>query len=295
MSDNSSADIRTTAPPEPASTPEAAQGPQPQKSKRLLYTVLSMAVVFVVLLGVLFWQLFIGPQREAQNILDGISDNSGSITAVNSSMMVFEGQKIAQANSEQKGLAIGEELTDPPAFIFTNGKDIENRKVLDFYFDFSDQRSRDALIFNANNLKSLVESGQIELRLHALFGGKAYSMYAAEALSEVFAANTDLAWDSLLTLLRNSPALLETDDNGELVAGIVSTLTAVGVTEVDSESIQNGTFASWLLSIGNDPELNTATALSLPHVVFDGKELNLSADQLNDPDAFRKAITRELD
>lgn len=283
----------------PEITPEAAAveaepKPQPQKSKRLLYAVLAMAVVFVLLLGVLFWQVFIGPQREAQNILDGAMANSGTITAVNSSMVVFEGQELTQANSEQKGLAIGEELTEPPAFIFTNGKDIEGRKVLDFYFDFSDQRSRDALIFNANTLKSLVESGQIELRLHALFDGRAYSMYAAEALSEVFAANTDLAWDSLLTLLRNAPALLETDDNGELVAGIVSALKAVGVTEVDEESIKNGTFATWLLSIGNDPVLNSATALSLPHIVLAGKELNLSADQVNDSDAFRKAITREL-
>lgn len=260
--------------------------------KRLTIVVSVLAAVLVVLLGVLVWQLYIGPQRAAQTALDSAAANRGEITAVNTDLVAFEGQKIENANSEQKGLAVGDELTSPPAFIFTNGKDIADRKVVDFYFDFADQRSRDALIANSISLSSLVESGQIELRLHPLFGGRAYSMYASEALSEVFAANPDLAWDSLMTLLRNAPALVSIDSNDEMVKSIVAILKTDGVTAVDEQSIKNGTFAGWLLSIGNDPQLKGTVAPKLPYILADGTPLNLSVDQLNDPDAFKRAVIR---
>lgn len=272
-------------------TEETAPAVDPTR-KRLTIVVSVLAAALVVLLGVLVWQLYIGPQRSAQTALDGAAANRGEITALNTGLVAFEGQKIENANSEQKGLALDGELTDPPAFIFTNGKDIADRKVVDFYFDFADQRSRDALIANSISLRSLVESGQIELRLHALFGGRAYSMYAAEALSEVFAANPDLAWDSLMVLLRNAPALVSLDSNDEMVKSIVSILKTDGVTAVDEQSIKNGTFAAWLLSIGNDPQLKGTAAPKLPYILAGGTPLNLSVDQLNDPDAFRRAVIR---
>lgn len=262
--------------------------------KGLKIAVSALAATLVVLIGVLVWQLYLGPQRSAQSALDGAAANSGPIAALNTDMATFEGQKIDQANVEQKGLAQGSKLTDPPAFIFTNGKDIADRKVLDFYFDFSDQRSRDALISNSISLRSLVESGQVELRLHPLFGGRAYSMYASEALAEVFAAESDLAWESLMTLLRNAPALASVDSNDEMVKGVVSNLESSGVSAVDAESIQNGTFATWLLSIGNDPQLNGAVAPKLPYILVDGRQLNIAVDSLNNPDLFKRAVLKEI-
>lgn len=277
------------------SDPKAASPEESESStKRLKVIVSALAGLLVISLGILVWQLYIGPQRSAQSALDGAAANQGAITALNTSMVTFEGQKIDQANVDQKGLAVGKDLTEPPAFIFTNGKDTADRKVLNFYFDFSDQRSRDALISNSISLRALVESGQVELQLHPLFGGRAYSMYAAEALAEVFAADSNLAWESLMVLLRNAPVLSSVDSNDEMVKGIVSGLKNSGVSAVDEESIQNGTFATWLLSIGNDPAINGAVSPKLPYILVGDRPLNLSVDQLNDPDAFKRAVLKEI-
>ena len=274
-------------------TQDNGEQPVDPARRKLKLLVSILAGVLVVLLGVLGWQLYSG-QRSAQAALDAISANQGPIQALNTDLVTYEGQKLDRANVDQKGLAQGEELTESPAFIFTNGKENADRKVMDFYFDFSDQRSRDALISNSISLRGLVESGQVELRLHPLFGGRAYSVYASEALAEVFAADTDLAWDSLMVLLRNAPELAASDSNDEVVQGIVSRLAADGVTAVDEESIKNGTFATWLLSIGNDPKLNSAVAPKLPYILVDDRALNLSVDQLNDPDAFKRAVIQEI-
>jgi len=262
--------------------------------KRLKIIISVFAVILVVVLAIAAWVLYLGPQRNAQSLLDGFAASRGNITAVNSSMATFSGQKIADANVKQKGLAEGGKLTTPPAFIFTNGKKDADRKVLDFYFDFSDQRSRDALISNANSLRGLTESGQIELRLHPLFGGRAYSMYASEALSEIFASDKDHAWDSLMVLLRNAPEYADSDSKDEIVKGMVSSLKTLGVSSVDSDSIKNGTFASWLLSIGNDPRLSGANGPKLPYILLNDRQLNLSADQLNNSDSFKRELLKEI-
>jgi len=273
---------------------ETADEAQSKTRRRLKLTIAVLAGVLVVLMGVLAWSVYIAPERDAQAALDSVAASQGPIAALNTGLVTYEGQKLESANAEQKGLAQGDELTTPPAFIFTNGKKSADREVLSLYFDFSDQRSRDALIANSISLRALVESGKVELQLHPLFGGRAYSMYAAEALSEVFAADSDLAWDSLMVLLRNAPVLSATDSNDEMIQGIVSGLTAEGVTAVDGESIKNGTFATWLLSIGNDSRLSGAVAPKLPYILVGDRPLNLSADQLNDPDAFKRAVLREL-
>lgn len=262
--------------------------------KRLKIAISMLAGLLVVSLVVLGWQLYLGPQRDAQKALDGFAAQQGPVTAVNSEMVTFEGQKLEAANVDQKALAQEGVATTPPAFIFSNGKDSESKKELHFYFDFSDQRSRDALISNSISLRALVESGQVELHLHPLFGGRAYSMYAAEALAEVFAAQEELAWDSLMVLLRNAPVLAAVDSNEELLKSLVSALRGVGVSVADEESIANGTFATWLLSIGNDPTINGAVAPKLPYILVENSPLNLSVDQLNNPDAFKRSVIKEI-
>lgn len=262
--------------------------------KKLIITASILAGVFVILLGALLWKLYIEPQKSAQNSLNNIATSQGPVTPVNTTMKMFEGQKLETANVEQKALSSNDEVTTPPAFIFNNGKDNPDRKVMKFYFDFSDQRSRDALIMNSTAISGLIRSGQIELHLHPLFGGNAYSMYSAEALAEVFATDPDLAWDTLMALLRNAPAISGTDNADEMVKSIVAVVEKVGPSRVDVESIQNGTFATWLLSIGNDPVLNSAVAPKLPHILVGDSTLALNANELNNPDSFRRAVTEEL-
>lgn len=261
--------------------------------RKLKLAVSFLAAILAVLLGVLAWQHY-STKGDSQAALDAIADSQGAITALNTDLVTYEGQKLESANVEQKGLAQGKELTDSPAFIFTNGKSNPDREVLDFYFDFSDQRSRDALIANSISLRALVESGMVELRLHPLFGGRAYSVYASEAMAEIFAADSNLAWDSLMALLRNAPVLSVSDSNDEIIQGIVSGVEAQGVTAVDEESIRNGTFATWLISIGNDPKLNSAVAPKLPYILVADRPLGLSVDQLNDSNAFKRAVLQEL-
>lgn len=275
-----------------SSEPESSVNPRGRKP--LLIAVIALAVVFVVLSGFLVWKSYIAPQQNAVRALEGIAASRGNITALNTSMVTYNGQKVAEANVKQKGLGQGDRLTSPPAFIFTNGKKDDSRKVVDFYFDFSDQRSRDALISNSNSLRDLVESGKVELRLHSLLSGRAYSVYASEALAEVFSADSDHSWDSLLVLLRNAPEYADSDSNDEIVKGIVSSVKNTGANSVDAESVKNGTFASWLLSVGNDPKLNGAVAPKLPYILVADRELNLSVNQLNDSDAFKRAVLKEI-
>jgi len=270
----------------PEQTPDSTR-------RRLKLAVILLGAVLVVLLVVLAWQTYLAPQRNAQSALDSAAASRGTITALNTSLVTYAGQELETANVDQKGLGQGKKLTSSPAFIFTNGRENPDRQVLDFYFDFSDQRARDALISNSISLQALVESGNVELRLHPLFGGRAYSMYAAESLSEVFADDPDNAWSALMVLLRNAPALSGLDSNDATVDGIVSALNSQGIETADKESIKNGTFATWLLSIGDDPKLNSATALKLPYILVGDRPLNLSADQLNDPDAFKRAVLEE--
>lgn len=267
----------------------------PKVSPRTLKIVaIVLAAIMVVGGGALYWQSYVGPQRHAQSVLDDLANNTGKITAVNTDMVTFAGQKVENTNIDQKALAQGSTETTPPAFIFSNGKSDKDRPVVDYYLDFSDQRSRDALISNSMTLKSMVEAGSIDLHIHPLLGGRAYSVYAAEALAEVFASDSKYAWEALLVLLRESAALAGLDDVDVMAESISEAVGRAGVTVVDKESIQNGTFSSWILSIGNDPALNGTRGITLPYILVNEKSLDLSVEQLNDTNAFRQAITREL-
>lgn len=267
----------------------------PKVSPRTLKIVaIVLAAIMVVGGGALYWQSYVGPQRHAQSVLDDLANNSGEIAALNTDMVTFAGQKVENTNTDQKALAEGSTETTPPAFIFSNGKSDKDRPVMDYYLDFSDQRSRDALISNSLTLKSMLESGSIDLHVHPLLGGRAYSVYAAEALAEVFASDSEYAWDALLVLLRESAALAGLDDVDVMAESIAAAVSRAGVTAVDQESIQNGTFSSWILSIGNDPALNSSKGITLPHILVNEKSVDLSVEQLNDTNAFRQAITREL-
>lgn len=260
-----------------------------KSSRGLKITALILGVLLVIAGFAVYAQAYLLPQRDAQSILDGAIANRSAIEASNTELKTFTGQAPQGANSEQKALALNGEITDPATFVYTNGKS-GDRPVLDFYVNFSDQRSRDAFIFNSGTLKALVESGQIELRVHSLLDGKAYSMYASEALAEVFAADGGYAWQALTELLRQAPSLVSLDDPNVMAAEITETMKNIGVAAVSEESIQNGTFASWLLTVGDDPQLNSGTGVSLPLIVKDGKALNLSVDELNNADLFRKAV-----
>lgn len=260
-------------------------------NKRLLTTIGVLSIILILLIIGLISQTVI-TSNLAEKELNSISQNTGEITAINTEMITFSNQELTTANSEQKALGLNGEITSPATFIFKSEKAKGDIPVLDYYFDFSEQRGRDSFIFNADSIKGMVESGQIELRVHALLGGRAYSMFSAEALAEVFATEPKLAWTSLLGLLKES-AHGATLDKPDAVAEVVAaSVQKTGSTKVDINSIQNGTFASWLLTVGDDP--NLLVGVGLPLIMLDGQELNLSVDQLNDPNAFRTKVLERI-
>lgn len=274
-----------------ASGEEEAQEKSKRKFTLTPLTFLLGGVVGAILLALLvhFGLTPLLANQSAQEALDSSKNASGPVTPVNTAMVTFQGQKVQNANVQQKGLGGGEQVTTPAAFIFSNGKASKGRRVVDVYLDFSNQRSRDFLLLNQNNLRGLIESGSAELRLHPVPTGNAFTMYSSEALAESFVTSPDASWAFLFQLMRLS-ATLKTDSSDEVVNAIVDTAKAEGVKDVDAASIKNGTFASWILSVGNDPHLKAGYYPPLIYVndkLLDGNSLNL-----NDADTLRREIMK---
>lgn len=226
--------------------------------------------------------------HKAQSVLNSIGLNSGTITPVNVQITTFKGQTISNANVDQKALT-GGTSNESAVFIFNNGKSVEGRKTLDIYIDFSSQTSRDFILLNQSSLKGMVESGQVELRIHPVPSGSAFSMYAPEALAESFVTKPKASWNFMLDLLKLS-AVLDTNQNDDILESIVKTASDNGLTDIDSASISNGTFASWILAVGDDK--NLTTGYYPPIVYVNGSEISPDTINFNNTDAFKRAVLK---
>jgi hypothetical protein len=267
-----------------------------QKSEEIqspLKAVRNLAILGIIgaILLAFFMQFVVTPWITARNevsTLNNIAITNGPITPLNITLVTFQGQKIANANTSQKALAVGSVVATPAGFIFSNGKE-GNRHVVDVFLDFSSQHSRDFLLMNRNNLEALITNGLIELRLHPVPTGNALSMYSAEAIAEAFVTTPDKAWDFNLELTRLA-ATVDTNKAEDIVALIEETAKEINVTGIDAASIQNGTFSSWIISVGDDTRLQKA--FTPPLIYIDGKILDVSTVNVNNPDDFRKAVLK---
>ena len=259
-------------------------------SKKKLVISAIIAFVVAAVLGVVY-ATFVVPamkNNEAKSILSGIGLKSGDIVALNTELVTFKGQSIAKTNVNQKSLAQESGISEDSAvFVFGNGKSSENKKTVDVYIDFNSQKSRDFILVNQEVLKGMVESGSINLRVHPVPQGSAFSMYAPEALAESFAVAPSRSWSLFIDLLKLS-AILDTNKTDEILELIVEKAEENGIKDISAESIANGTFASWIITVGDDPQL--ATGYYPPIVYVDGSEVNLDVVNLNNPDSFRRAI-----
>lgn len=246
----------------------------------------SVAAVLLAVLAHFVISPALGEQK-AQSELDKITNAQGPVTASNTGLVTFQGQTVENANIDQKALASGGQVTDPAGFIFTNGKASSNRRILDIYVDFSAQTSRDFFLLNSTAIKGMVESGRVELRVHPVPTGNAYTIYSAEALAETFYTDPDKAWDFMIAIFEKSYDL-NTDSSEEVLELVVSVVEDLNISEVDAESIKNGTFASWLISVGDDPRLKTG--YYPPLIYVDGQLVDSSEINLNDSDEFMKAV-----
>lgn len=252
-------------------------------------TVLLIAILVSAGLGV-GAQLIINPMiqnTKAQKALDNLWNNRGPLTPVNTEMVTFTGQTIKNVNVDQKALTGNGVLGESGVFAFNNGKTVESRKVLDIYIDFDSQKSRDFVLMNMESFKNAIESGLIELRVHPVPKGSAFSMYAPEALAEAFVVKPGAAWNFMIDLLKLS-ATLDTNKSDDIVDSIVETSQNNGIKDIDSASILNGTFASWITAVGDDKQL--ATGYYPPIAYVNGSEISPDSVNFNNTDAFMRAV-----
>lgn len=255
------------------------------KWKYISFTAIGI-IVAIVAAYLLNEQLALNNAR--QEIVN-VKNQAGTITAYNDEMLLFTtGQKIENTNISQKALGKNGKVTNPASFIFSNGKSNKNKKTVRAYLDFSEQRSRDFILMNQTLLKSMIQAGTIDLQIFAVPTGKAFSYLSSEALAEAFVTEPKQSWNFFVDLMKAS-AELESNKNAEdMVKRIVELAEKNKITQIDKNSLYNGTFSSWLLTVANDPFLQPGVLLP---EVFVGNTALVDIINVNDSDQLRKAIT----
>jgi hypothetical protein len=262
---------------------------KPFFTPKTVIIVLAVLIVVMPLLGIGVAKFTIPWIQQMKNSdeLSQVADRKGNMVVANNKLETFHGQIIESTNTEQKSLVRGNDGKDSAVFIFTNDKQTDNKKILDIYIDFDSPKSRDFVLLNQTSFKRMVENGVIELRVHPVPTGNAMSMYAAETLAESVVTSPNTTWDLMLALLKKS-ATLNTTKSDEVIKAVVETAQSVNVQDVDEKSISNGTFASWILAVGDDTHLKTG--YYPPIAYLNNTSVNPDKVNLNDSPAFQDYI-----
>lgn len=263
---------------------------EPMLSRRKFFILGGMTIVAAIPLGLGSGYLYNKSKNnnQASSQLSDLKKTYGPITPVNTNVKSFSGQKLENVNIDQKSLTGGNNNTasDAAVFIFSNGKK-ENRRIVDVYIDFDSQVSRDFLLINQLSLKNMIENGLIELRIHPVSSGSALSIYSPEAIAESFVKSPELSWGFMMSLLKLS-AEVQADGDIEILPAIEEKIAENGIQEISAESIQNGTFSSWILAVGDDEKLQTGY---YPPIIYVNEAIvDPEVVQFNDTDAVRRHI-----
>lgn len=255
------------------------------------HPVVSFIIVVIVAAGLGFGsRIAIAPiiaNHTAQNILNAAKSSSGPITPLNTQVKTFTGQKIKGANVNQKELQGGGVSATSAVFAFSNGKDSTDRKTVDVYIDFSSAKSRDFILLNQTAFESMIKSGKIELRIHPVPTGSAFAMYAPEAVAEAFSYNPSAAWNTMTELLKAS-STIDTNKPDDIVSTVVKTANKAGVSNVTKKTIKGGTFSSWIVSVGDDKNLQTGYYPPIMYV--NGKQISPNGVNFNNSNDITHAI-----
>lgn len=257
-------------------------------SKKNVIMVTAIAIVISMLSAFISYKLFLN--YKANKDLNNVLMSKGPVTAFNDELLLFTtGQVIENTNIEQKALGRNGEVTSPAKFIFTNGKG-NAKKSVKAYLDFSEQRSRDFILINQDLLKGLIEGGVMNLEVYSIPTGKGFSIFSSEALAEAFATSPDKSWDYFVELMKASAELESNVSSEDMVKRIADIAHTLNINKIDEDSIWNGTFTSWLLSVSEDPFLQTGVLL--PEVIINDQAV---ADiiNINDTDELRRLITKQ--
>lgn len=274
------------------------RAPRAGMSRKTLFAVLAAGTVLAMgaAAGYAYAVEPMFEKKTAEKTLEDIVAAHGPITAHNSSAVDFKGEGPAPkaSVSNQKSLSIGSTATNPAAFVFTNGKSTAGTPV-DVYLDFSSQRSRDFIVLNGSALRNLVESGDIQLRIHPVPTNNKFSVYSAEALAEVFVKSPDRAWSYFIELMKAS-AILDQSPTGtqedEVLSAVVGSASKVGINGLTVNTVKSGAFASWILTVADDPKINNQ--FGLPAIYKNDELVNQDSVDINKPDTLTKFLKTKV-
>lgn len=268
---------------------------KPEKKISRKRLILTGTLVMILSMGTAAGYVFgIDPllkEHEASKTLSEFSEKRGPLTASNTETVSFtpEGD-VSSNNGEQKALTGDYESSDSAAFVFTNGKQGDKKQV-DLYLDFGSQRSRDFLALNQTNLKLMIETGQIDLYIHPVPTQEAISIYASETIAETFATAPEKAWSVMIEMIKISASIDSSpvdESKDEILTMIASATNSVGASSVTAETIQSGTFASWILTVGDDSKVKNQ--FGLPAIYVDGGLLDQDSVDINDSASLKKYL-----
>lgn len=262
---------------------EAPQEGTPATPWRLL--VISLVLVIIAGLTPVVWHGFLKPRLQGTQEQAALPPAKKPLTVKNATAVPLSQE---QGTSGQRALSEGkkEKPTTPPALLFTSAQD-NGRKTLDLYLDYSSQRSRDFLLLNQTTLRELVETGELELRVHPLLSGKPLGIYSFEALSEAASTTPEAAWPLLVALAKEAPALPR-EEAGPALKLVAREAKKAGAASVTEATITKGSFVGWLSTSAQDPRLGEG--LPAPAVFLNDKLLDATKLNLNDGVTLRKEV-----
>lgn len=292
----------------PKTEPPQVEVPASGKRKRRRPNRIVLGLISVVAVAglAILYGTVIEPWMDLNQAKNEIK-NQVAATAVfgaNTEMLAFTPEKtdvLAGANPNQLALGTKGVITTPPYFEFKSSNSNSNSHIVDLYIDFYSQRSRDLISLNQTTLSSFIGDGTIILRVHPVLQTDGFSVYAPEALAEVFGTNPKLAWNFFVKMMQESDQILSSNTTDaeaattqqviDFIAGISKD---VGIPTgspdgVDSSSLKYLTFFSWLYSGTRAPQLDVGY---YPPILYIGNKI-VDQDKwpLSDSESFLKLLS----
>jgi len=276
---------------------------KPREKKRInLYFIVGGGFILSILLAVGYF-FFINPlvlEAQAKNHLAEES-NVSAIIVGNNEMLSYQPEiddLLSGSNPRQLALGVNGEITEPVYFEFKSKNSSNDSHVVDLYIDFYSQQARDFIALNQSTLTNLIGNGRIILRVHPAVQKNGFSIYAPEALAEVFGTNPDKAWNFFIQLMKESDTILSSNSpedpqasDQEILQFIGGISAEVGIpagacssspcNTVDSDSIKFLTFFSWLYSGADNPNLNVG--YYPPIIYINGNLVDHDVYRFSDP------------
>lgn len=282
----------------PVETEESSSRPErakPAKTRNGFprWIMLVAAVVATVALAFGYVK-FVDPliqTNQAEAALNTKQEKS-PIVASNTSMLSYKpdakqaGEIPEGVNPKQLALGSGKTIDKSSVFIFKSKLANDKSHVMDVYMDLYSQRGRDFITLNRSTLEDQIETGNLVLRVHPVLNSSPFSIYAPEALAEVFGTAPNKAWGFFTDLMKESITLTGTEKSDSIVKFIAKIADDSGAKDVDAASIQNATFLTWLYTASNDSKLKVG--YTPPVIYTDGVELDQNKWTINDPESMVK-------